>query len=236
MSLLSPDPLRLEIGPHGVSLSRANAVMHAAAQPLSPDALVPVLEAIPSTPVLRRAGLSVTVDNAWVRWQVVDLPPGLSGAAEQQALVRARMAEVFGAAAQGWVFAWDAKPCEHMLACGMDAAIPQQLSGWAAARGLELVSVQPAWLRAYADFRGVAPLGGFAQMRNGWLCMGLWSGRRWLHVRGEALTDAAALAGVLERRLSLFDAAHDGGQLFVQGLSSVPLPRGWRCIPGGVTA
>ena len=115
-------------------------------------------------------------------------------------------------------------------------ALVQRLQAWCAARSVKLKSMQPAWLRAYAGLRGDAATGGFAQLRHGWLCMGLWSGGRWLHMRGEALDDAAALPAVLERRLSLFDGALDGGQLFVQGAPSMNLPRGWRCVAGGVVA
>ncbi|HEY9191330.1 MAG TPA: hypothetical protein VIO81_00515 [Methyloversatilis sp.] len=236
MSLLSSDPLLLDIGPHGLALSRHGERLHAYAQPLPADGLLPVLDALPAALTPRRSALTVNVDNAWVRWQVVDMPPGVSGTDEQRALVRARMIEVFGTTAQGWTFAWDERPAARVLACAMDAALPQVLTTWCAARGLRLVSLQPAWLRAYTAFRGSAPLGGFAQLSRGWLCMGLWSGDGWLHMRGEALDDPAALGTVLERRLSLFDGALDGGQLFVQGAPAVSLPHGWRCVVSGVSA
>lgn len=236
MSLLSSDPLLLDIGPNGLALSRRGERLHASAQPLSADHLLPVLDALPTALTPRRSALTVNVDNAWTRWQVVDMPPGVSGPDEQRALVRARMIEVFGTTAQGWAFAWDAKPAARVLACAMDATLPQVLATWCAARGLRLASLQPAWLRAYSAFRGSAPLGGFAQLQDGWLCMGLWSGDGWLHVRGEALADPAALGVLLERRLSLFDGALEGGQLFLQGAPAVSLPRGWRCVSGGVAA
>lgn len=244
MSLLLSESLQLDVGPHGLSLTRdgkaARAPVYAMTQPLVADALVAALEAIPPAVTPRRARVTVGVDDAWVRWQVIDMPPGVFAPDERHALVRARMMEVFGSMAQGWSFAWDAQPADRVLACAMDAALPQVLSAWCAARGLRLLSVQPAWLRAYAAFRGAAPLGGFARLSRGWLCMGLWSGGRWLHMRGEVLSDPAGLADVLERRLSLFDGALEGGQLFVQGVPapalSISLPRGWRCITGGAGA
>lgn len=236
MSLLSSSALTLEIGPHGLTLARGGEVVHAVAQVLTLDSLTAALEAVPPPATPRRAALAVTLDNAWTRWQVVDMPPGVSGQEEQQALVRARMVEVFGSAAQGWAFAWDAKPAERVLACGIDAALPQALAAWCASRGLKLASLQPDWLRGYAACRGNAPLGGFAQLRHGWLCLGLWSGGRWLHMRGEALNDPAGLSVVLERRLSLFDGELSNGQLFLQGAPAVSLPRGWRCVASGVAA
>ena len=240
MSLLSSESLQLEAGPHGLLLSRGGksvrAPVYAMTQPLAPDALVAALEAIPPAATPRRARVTVGVEDAWVRWQVIDMPPGVFAPDERHALVRARMMEVFGSMAQGWSFAWDAQPADRVLACAMDTALPQVLSAWCAARGLRLVSVQPEWLRAYAALRGAAPLGGFARLSRGWLCMGLWSGGRWLHMRGEVLSDPVSLADVLERRLSLFDGALEGGQLFVHGAHAVPLPRGWRCIAGGAGA
>lgn len=236
MSLLSSRALLLEVGPHGLSLARAGERLHADPQPLAHDTLAAALARIPAAATPRRAAVEVSIDNAWTRWQVIDLPPGVAGRDEVQALVRARMMEVFGTAAQGWTFAWDARPSERVLACGMDTALVQALVAWAAATGVRLVSMQPAWLRAYAAFGGSAALGGFAQLQQGWLCMGLWSDGRWLHMRGEALDDPAALPALLERRLSLFDGALDGGQLFVQGAPSMNLPRGWRCVAGGVVA
>lgn len=236
MSLLSSNPRVLEVGPHGLSLSRDGTVLHASAQPLSNDTLATALAAIPPASAPRRARVEVSIANAWTRWQVIDLPPGVAGQDDLRALVRARMIEVFGTTAQGWTFAWDGQPADRVLACGIDAALVQALVAWCAAQGLVLASMQPAWLRGYAAFGGSAPLGGFAQLRDGWLCMGLWSGGRWLHMRGESLSDPAALPAMLERRLSLFDGALDGGQLFVQGMPAVSLPRGWRCVAGGVVA
>ena len=96
MSLLSSEALTLEVGPHGVSLGR-----HGVAQMLSLDNLAAALDALPTEATPRRAALQVTVDNAWARWQVIEVPPGVVGHDEQHALVRARMIEVFGHAA--WV-------------------------------------------------------------------------------------------------------------------------------------
>lgn len=228
MSLLSSKVLTLEVGPHGVSLGR-----HGVAQMLSLDNLAAALDALPAEATPRRAALQVTVDNAWARWQVIEVPPGVVGHDEQHALVRARMIEVFGSAAQGWVFSWDARPAASVLACALDAALVQRLQAWCVARSVKLKSMQPAWLRAYAGLRGDAATGGFAQLRHGWLCMGLWAGGRWLHVRGEALADPAGIGAVLERRLSLFDGELSAGQLFLHGSPSVTLPRGWRCVAGG---
>lgn len=229
MSLLSSDPHVLEVGPHGVSLGRDAGV----AQMLTLDNLAASLDALPEDALPRRAAVQVSVDNAWARWQVIELPAGLTGREEQHALVRARMTEVFGSVAQGWVYAWDARPAPAVVACALDATLLQRLQAWTAARGLRLASVQPAWLRAYARLRGDAPVGGFAQLRHGWLCMGLWTRGRWLHVRGEALSDPSGIGAVLERRLTLFDGDLSGGQLFLHGSPAVSLPHGWRCVAGG---
>lgn len=231
MSLLSSDAPDLEVGPHGVTLGRKSAV----AQMLTLDNLAASLDALPADSLPRRGSLQVTIDNAWARWQVVEVPPGISGHDEQHALVRSRMIEVFGTTAQGWVFSWDPRPAASVLACALDAVLVQRLQAWSAARGLRLKSVQPAWLRAYANLRGDAATGGFAQLRHGWLCMGLWSAGRWLHVRGEALSDPAAIGALLERRLSLFDGELSGGQLFLHGAPAVSLPRGWRCVAGAAS-
>lgn len=228
MSLLSSDPHLLEVGPHGVSLGRGIG----AAQMLTLDNLSASLDALPDNALPRRAALQVSVDNAWARWQVIELPAGLTGRDEQHALVRARMTEVFGSVAQNWVYAWDARPAPAVVACALDAALLQRVQAWVAARGARLTGMQPAWLRGYAGLRGDAAVGGYAQFRHGWLCMGLWSGGRWLHVRGEALADPSGIAALLERRLSLFDGELSGGQLFLQGAPAVSLPRGWRCVPG----
>jgi hypothetical protein len=233
---LSSRRITLALGPHGLSLDTGGDAVHSVAQLLSLQNLPAALDAVPEAVTPRRARVEVTIDNAWTRWQVVDMPPGVSGADEQQALVRARMIEVFGTTAQGWTFAWDTRPADGVLACGMDAALLRALEAWCAARALGLHSVQPDWLRAYAHFRGSAALGGFAQLRHGWLCLGLWSGRRWLHMRGEALSDPAGLATVLERRLNLLDGDLSGGQLFLHGAPAVSLPRGWRCVASGVAA
>ena len=161
MSLLSSEALTLEVGPHGVSLGR-----HGVAQMLSLDNLAAALDALPAEATPRRAALQVTVDNAWARWQVIEVPPGVVGHDEQHALVRARMIEVFGSAAQGWVFSWDARPAASVLACALDAALVQRLQAWCAARSVKLKSMQPVWLRAYAGLRGDAATGGFAQLRS----------------------------------------------------------------------
>jgi hypothetical protein len=238
---LSSRPALLEIGPHGLSLTRAGKSLHALAQPLSHDTLAAALAGVPAavTPsaiLSRRGAVDVSLDNAWARWQVVDLPSGVTGRDEVHALVRARMLEVFGTTAQGWTCAWDARPGDRVLACAIDTALVQALLAWGAEARVRLTSLQPAWLRAYGTIGAAARLGGFAQLRHGWLCMGLWSGRRWLHVRGESLPDAAGLPSVLERRLSLFDGALDGGQLFVQGMPAMDLPRGWRSVASGAAA
>ncbi|WP_232417799.1 hypothetical protein [Methyloversatilis thermotolerans] len=230
MSLLLAESLALELGPHGVTLKGGPA----RAEVLSLDTLAAALDALPEAATPKRARLEVTVANAWVRWQVVDMPSGVTGRDERAALVRARMAEVFGSSAQAWVSAWDERPAARVLASALDVVLMQRLQAWAAARGLKLASVQPAWLRGYAALRGDAPLGGFAQWQHGWLCMGLWSGGQWLHMRGEALTDPAGLGALLERRLNLFDGELAGGRLFLQGAPAVSLPRGWQCVAGVV--
>lgn len=232
MSLLSSRALQLDLGPHGLQLARAGEVVHASAQVLALDALPAALDALPEAVTPRRAALSVGIDNAWVRWQVIDIPSAVSGRDERAALVRARMAEVFGSAAQGWAVAWDDRPASTVLACALDAGLLQRLQAWAVARGLKLASVQPAWLRGYAALRGDAVLGGYAELSHGWLCLGLWSGGRWLHVRGEAMSDPAGLSAVLERRLAAFDGELQGGRLFLRGMPAVSLPRGWQCVAG----
>jgi hypothetical protein len=118
----------------------------------------------------------------------------------------------------------------------MDAALVQALVRLVRRARARLVSVQPAWLRAYAAFGGArrwAVLPGSVTAGCAWAFGRAGAG---CTCAAKSLSDPAASADVLERRLSLFDGALEGGQLFVQGAPAVSLPRGWRCIAGGAGA
>lgn len=232
MSLLSAESLRLDVGPGGLRLSRPDATVLAHRETvLDPAGLGAALDALEFA-VARRTRLSVRLCNRWARWLVAELPDGLRGPAEREALLRARLQAVYGSQAQAWALsADDARPGERTLVCAVERALPETLSAWAGARGLLLQSLTPAWVAGWnANRVSGAECGGYAQYADGWLCLGLWSRGGWLHVGGEALATAADFPPVLERRLAAISPALRDGLLYGVGLQGVRLPLGWRAV------
>lgn len=232
MSLLWAESLRLDVGPAGLRLSRPDATVLAHREmALDPAGLGAALDALEFA-AARRTRLCVRLCNRWARWLVAELPDGLRGCAEREALLRARLQAVYGNQAQGWTLsADDARPGQRTLVCAVERALPDTLSAWARARGLLLQSLVPSWVAGWNAHRMAGALcGGYAHYADGWLCLGLWSRGGWLHVGGEALEAAADFPSVLERRLAAISPALRDGVLHGVGLPSVHLPSGWRAV------
>jgi hypothetical protein len=145
---------------------------------------------------------TVVLSNAFVRYLVVPWQPEISGVRELDELASLRFSRTFGEAAAGWTIRCSAGGYgEPTLACALDTALVEALTGKLRACKLRLVSLQPLLMAAYNDVRRqLAPTHVFATVEVDRLCVSIMGQGHWRHVVSRR--GSADPAEVIEQELS----------------------------------
>jgi hypothetical protein len=131
------------------------------------------------------AMLDILVSDALVRYWILERPAGLSSAAELDLYAADRFAEVFGDDPAAWVLRVDPLPqAERWLACAVPAIFAVDLPRAAEARGWQLRSVQPRFVREYnRHCRHLGPDAAFCVASSDSTTIGLISDGSWRGIR-----------------------------------------------------
>lgn len=226
MSLSWFEPLRLQVGPDSLLLSRRG-------QPLGEVPLdagwVGALATLPPSPGWAR--LHVEVADRHARYLRLAWPAGLRRT-ERQVWVESRFHSVFGAGP--WHTLAD-RDAFHLpaLAAALPAGLVDALKVWAAERRLRLTSLQAAFVADYnRHCRRLRGDGAFARREDGRLTLGLWRDGQWQAVRSQPLGPASCSGEALSQLLATLPASRAvaAGTLYTVGSQSPPasLPPGWQ--------
>lgn len=210
-----------------------------------------VLDALQPPAPARGRPLRVQLADAWLRYLVVNWPPGLRTAGERAAFLAHRFGEVHGVGAPEWVVQADRDAHDlPALGCAAPAAVIAAAQGFAARHGYALAGIEADFIATYnrlrARFREAdGEPAALAVVRDGRLTVGLWRSGAWRGVRSQSVRDdgAGALRLMLEawgRDAELVhpSAVNVGAQPVREGathagrMQSAPSPKG--ATRGGV--
>src|SRR5690606_7761244 len=124
--------------------------------------------------------LRVQLADAWLRYLVVNWPPGLRTAGERAAFLAHRFAEVHGVATPEWVVQADRDAHDlPALGCAAPAAVIAAVQGFAARHGFTLAGIEADFVATYnrlrARFREAdGEPAALAVLHDGRLTVGLW--------------------------------------------------------------
>lgn len=234
---LAPARAQLVLGPQGAVLRMAGGAQRAATE--WPARQAPAAEALTAVlgPLLDalspRTRLTVQVADAWVRAQMLDLPPGLRGTAEREAFAGIAFRETFGPIAENWRIGLEpALPGRPLLACAVDAVLFDTLKSLLDARRVRLASLRPAWVVLATAHRRrlIGRRGALLTLAHGCASLAWWDGAAWCAQRVQAVGSRPeeGWASLLHTLLPAFP--DEGSILYAQrGIpASLPLPKGWR--------
>lgn len=243
--VLTPQQLRLQrLAPAwrggrplaGETMACGGGIAEGEDEPAWGPALAALRDALQDRRWAATAG-TVILSNHFVRYLTLPWDEQLVTAEEQQAMVRHAFGQAYGAAADSWVFRWDAPPPPApCLASAVDAPLLHGLRELFAAAALPLASVQPQLMAAFNASR--------RQMRDGTNCWFLVeeAGRlclAWFHDNavGSLYSQrvgpdwVAELPGVLERAMLLASADSAPGPVYLHLATArevaAELPAGW---------
>lgn len=195
--------------------------------------------------------LRVRLADAWLRYLVVNWPPGLRTSGERAAFLAHRFAEVHGVGAPEWVTQADRDAHDlPALGCAAPAAVIAAVQAFAARHGYRLTGIEADFVATYNRLRsrfGEADgeAAALAVEHEGRLTVGLWRSGAWRGIRSQSVRDdgSGALRLMLEawgREAGMAagfgakagvpaepGAAPPGGVLHAAGYRGA-LPMGWR--------
>lgn len=228
MSLSWFEPLRLQVGPDSLLLSRRG-------QPLGEAPLeagwAGALAALPTSPTWAR--LHVEVADRHARYLRLAWPEGLRRT-ERQVWVASRFHSVFGSGP--WLTLADRDAFRlPALAAALPTGLVEALKVWATERRLRLTSLQAAFVADYnRHCRHFHDDGAFARREDGRLTLGLWRDGQWQAVRSQPLACAGCSGEALGQLLATLPAARAvaAGTLYIAGSPPPPasLPAGWQAL------
>ncbi|HSV35141.1 MAG TPA: hypothetical protein VLI46_06270 [Ramlibacter sp.] len=200
-----------------------------------------VVAALAELPLQAQPGkkLSVILDNAWTRFQLVRFPAQVNTPEERQVFLQAHFRRVFGAEAQDWTII--AEPAYFglpVMAVAVDHMLIAALSRLAERHQLRLRSLQPEFVEA---FNRVRPMlsggqGAFAQIGGDRVCMALWRGPCWEAVRSQPLAPGArgSMAALLAQMLANVNPPMTSGTLHLADSDNRP-GQGGQPLPEALT-
>lgn len=183
----------------------------------------------------RRASIEVVISNAFVRYAVVPWDRALTEHAEVEALVRIRLAALFGEDVRGWHVVIDRREFNGgIVACAIDPGLVERLCVICRSHRVKLRTVAPEFMVRYNRWRGrlsVGPLT-FAQVADGLCQIALRDENGWHSMRAIRMSEPCAqtLIRVIDREMMLQGCADDGAAIYVD------LPATWRSVLGSFPA
>jgi hypothetical protein len=130
--------------------------------------------------------VTVELSSHFVRYALVPWSEALATPAEEQAYVRHHFVKIHGERAKGWaVRSTEAAPGEARLASAIDASLLEALKKAFQGKKAKLVSIQPALMRRFNDWRRELPKDGawlvLAEAERA--CIALHGGKGWRAVQ-----------------------------------------------------
>jgi hypothetical protein len=213
-----------------------------------------MLDTLPPSAPGRGRPMRVRVADAWLRYLVVQWPPGLRTAGERAAYLAHRFGEVHGVGAPEWVLQADRDAHDlPALGCAVPAAVIAAVQGFAARHGYALGSIEADFVATYNGMRrhfreADGEQAVLAVLHEGRLTVGLWRSGAWRGVRSQSVRDegGSALRLMLEawgrdaevvvapgaptgtkRPPAAVRGAPGQGVLYAAGYAG-PTPEGWR--------
>jgi len=160
-------------------------------------------------PNVGKGDATLILSSHFVRYAVLPWSAELVTEAEELEYARTRFVHVFGPAAAEWAIVMSPAPTgAGRLCAAADQALIDAASGAVAASALRLVSVQPALMAQFNEWRRqIGADGWLVAAEQGRLLVAWISGGQWRSVRARPLNGAAIpLAQVLEQERLLLSA------------------------------
>jgi len=208
VSRWSSDPLRIALAPGEAALLRkvgtpASRVL--ASDERSAASLLPLLDEALADPSWRSRGVEVVLSQHFVR-HVLTPPPGkVLSRAEERALVKASLREIYGDAAEQWNVQVISQPPQFgLVGAAVDAAFMQQLDALLARHKFRDVTIRP--LASFAARRLPGKFAGWwALAEPGWLSLFGGANGVWHYLVGQPIDDhwADALPDLIDREAAL---------------------------------
>lgn len=182
----------------------------------APEAALARIEARPGA---GKAGLSVILGDAWLRYLVIAWPPGMRRSDERRGFMAHRFNRVHEIAEPEWCLAMDSSVADYpALACAAPASLLNAVRDFAEARNLKLTGVTGDFPASFNDCiyhldESAGTLGALALLRGSRLTVGLWRDGAWLGVRSQnvAAQGEAQLRALLDTWSVEFSAAGEPG-------------------------
>jgi len=236
VSLSWRERVRIALSPHQVAMVRISPglgprVVDRKSMPC-PEArgqeswagAVEVLRDLLVHPNLGKGDATLILSSHFVRYMVLPWSGELITAAEEAEFARTRFIQVFGQSARDWTIVMSPAPAGASRLCAaVDQALIGAAAGAVAASGLRLLSVQPALMPQFNEWRRrIGADGWLAIAEQGRLLMAWISGGQWRSVRARPLNDVAvSLAQVLEQEQILLSVGSSSSKVFLAKLGNV---------------
>jgi hypothetical protein len=170
---------------------------------------VEVLRDLLLHPNVGKGDATLILSSHFVRYVVLPWSGELVTEAEELEFARTRFIQVFGQSARDWTIAMSPAPAGASRLCAaVDQALIGAATGAVAASGLRLLSVQPALMAQFNEWRRrIGADGWLVVAEQGRLLVAWLSAGQWRSVRVRPLNNASvSLAQVLEQEQLLLSA------------------------------
>ena len=236
MSLSWRERVRIAVSPYQVALVRFSPgfrprVVDRKSMPC-PEAkgqgnwacAVEVLRDLLVHPNVGKGDATLILSSHFVRYVVLPWSGELITEAEELEFARTRFIQVFGQSARDWTIVMSPAPAgARRLCAAVDQALIGAVTGAVAASGLRLLSVQPALMAQFNEWRRrIGADGWLATAEQGRLLMAWIAGGQWRSVRVRPLNGASvSLAQVLEQEQLLLSAGSANNKVYLTKLGNV---------------
>lgn len=237
MSLSWHERVRISVSPHQVAMVRFSRglrprVADRKSMPCAAAAkgqgnwadAVEVLRDLLVHPNVGRGDATLILSSHFIRYVVLPWSGELVTEAEELEFARTRFIQVFGHTARDWTIVMSPAPAGASRLCAaVDQALISAATGVVAASGLRLLSVQPALMAQFNEWRGrIGAEGWLATVEQGRLLMAWISGGQWRSVRVRPLNGASvSLAQVLEQEQLLLAAGSASSKVYLAKVGNV---------------
>lgn len=228
--------VRISLSPHQVALVRVSRGLRPRVvdrkSMLCPDArgqgnwadAVEVLRDLLVHPNVGKGDATLILSSHFVRYVVLPWSGELITGAEELEFARTRFIQVFGQSARDWTIVMSPAPAGASRLCAaVDQALIVAATGAVAGAGLRLLSVQPALMAQFNEWRHrIGDDGWLATAEQGRLLMAWISGGQWRSVRVRPLNGASvSLAQVLEQEQLLLSAGSANSTVYLTKMGNV---------------
>ena len=228
--------VRISVSPHQVALVRFSRgfrprVVDRKSMPC-PEArgqgnwanAVEVLRDLLVHPNVGKGEATLILSSHFIRYVVLPWSGELITEAEELEFARTRFLQVFGQSARDWAIVMSPAPAGASRLCAaVDRALIGAATGVVAGSGLRLLSVQPALMAQFNEWRSqIGADGWLATAEQGRLLIAWISGGQWRSVRVRPLNGSSfSLAQVLEQEQLLLSAGSDSNKVYLAKAGNV---------------